>query len=69
MNALYAIWKYLHIKRGNVPARPVTMIFAAKAAPAYELAKDTIALLLALSRLIEQDPAVSPWLRLVMVEN
>ena len=69
MNALYAIWKYLHIKRGNVPTRPVTMIFAAKAAPAYELAKDTIALLLALSRLIEQDPAVSPWLRLVMVEN
>ena len=69
MNALYAIWKYLRIKRGNVPTRPVTMIFAAKAAPAYELAKDTIALLLALSRLIEQDPAVSPWLRLVMVEN
>lgn len=69
MNALYAIWKYLQIKRGNIPARPVTMIFGAKAAPAYTLAKDTIALLLALSRLIREDPDVSPWLNLVMVEN
>ena len=69
MNALYAIWKYLQIKRGNVPSRPVTMVFGAKAAPAYALAKDTIALLLALSRLIAEDPQVSPWLRLVFVEN
>ncbi|WP_273395368.1 glycogen/starch/alpha-glucan phosphorylase [Thermophilibacter mediterraneus] len=69
MNALYAIWKYLQIKRGNVPNRPVTMIFGAKAAPAYTLAKDTIALLLALSRLIADDEQVSPWLRLVFVEN
>ena len=69
MNALYAIWKYLQIKRGNVPSRPVTMVFGAKAAPAYTLAKDTIALLLALSRLIAGDPQVSPWLRLVFVEN
>mgnify|MGYP003234914713 CR=1 FL=1 len=69
MNALYAIWKYLQIKRGNVPNRPVTMVFGAKAAPAYTLAKDTIALLLALSGLIADDPEVSPWLRLVFVEN
>ncbi|MBM6675475.1 glycogen/starch/alpha-glucan family phosphorylase [Olsenella uli] len=69
MNALYAIWKYLQIKRGNVPNRPVTMVFGAKAAPAYALAKDTIALLLALGRLIAEDPQVSPWLRLVFVEN
>lgn len=69
MNALYAIWKYLQIKRGNVPNRPVAMIFGAKAAPAYALAKDTIALLLALSRLIADDPDVAPWLRLVFVEN
>ena len=69
MNALYAIWKYLQIKRGNVPNRPITMVFGAKAAPAYTLAKDTIALLLALSGLIADDPEVSPWLRLVFVEN
>ena len=69
MNALYAIWKYLQIKRGNVPSRPVTMIFGAKAAPAYTLAKDTIALLLALGRLASSDAQVAPWLRLAFVEN
>ena len=69
MNALYAIWKYLQIKEGRTPTRPVTMVFGAKAAPAYTLAKDTIHLLLCLSRLIDQDPQVSPWLKLVMVEN
>ncbi|HBO62369.1 MAG TPA: glycogen/starch/alpha-glucan family phosphorylase [Candidatus Olsenella avistercoris] len=69
MNALYAIWKYLQIKRGNVPSRPVTMIFGAKAAPAYTLAKDTIALLLALGRLVSSDVQVAPWLRLAFVEN
>lgn len=69
MNALYAIWKYLQIKEGHTPLRPVTMVFGAKAAPAYTLAKDTIHLLLCLSKLIERDPQVSPWLKLVMVEN
>ena len=69
MNALYAIWKYLQIKDGHTPPRPVTMVFGAKAAPAYTLAKDTIHLLLCLSKLIEQDVQVSPWLKLVMVEN
>ncbi|SCJ81649.1 Maltodextrin phosphorylase [uncultured Flavonifractor sp.] len=69
MNALYAVWKYLQIKSGALPSRPVTMIFGAKAAPAYTLAKDTIHLILCLSRLVEQDPQVAPWLKIVMVEN
>ena len=69
MNALYAIWKYRQIKAGHLPARPLTIIFGAKAAPAYTLAKDTIHLLLCLKRLMEEDPQVSPWLKLVMVEN
>ena len=42
MNALYAIYKYLDIKAGNKPKRPITMIFGAKAAPAYVIAKDII---------------------------
>ena len=69
MNALYAIWKYFQIKEGNLPQRPITLIFGAKAAPAYTLAKDTIHLLLCLSKLIDRDPEVSKWLKLVMVEN
>lgn len=69
MNALYAIYKYKEIKKGNLPKRPLTMIFGAKAAPAYTIAKDIIHLLLCLQQLIDQDPKVSPYLKLVMVEN
>ena len=69
MNALYAIYKYLEIKSGKIPARPITMIFGAKAAPAYTIAKDIIHLILCLSQLIENDPQVSPYLKVVMVEN
>ena len=69
MNALYAVYKYLEIKAGHRPVRPVTMIFGAKAAPAYTIAKDIIHLILCLSDLIAADPEVSPWLRVVMIEN
>ena len=69
MNALYAIYKYKEIKKGNLPKRPITMIFGAKAAPAYTIAKDIIHLILCLQQLIENDPAVRPYMRIVMVEN
>ena len=69
MNALYVIQKYLEIKEGRLPERPVTVIFGAKAAPAYVMAKHIIHLILCLQKLIENDPAVRPWLRVVMVEN
>ena len=69
MNALYIIYKYLEIKRGKKPKTPITMIFGAKAAPAYVIAKDIIHLILCLQELTSQDPDVSPWLKVVMVEN
>ena len=69
MNALYAIYKYLEIKKGNLPKRPITMVFVAKAAPAYTIAKDIIHLILCLQELIDSDPEVSPYLKVVMVEN
>lgn len=69
MNALYIIHKYLEIKKGNLPKRPITEIFGAKAAPAYVVAKDIIHVILCLSRLINSDPEVSPYLKVVMVEN
>ena len=69
MNALYAIYKYKEIKKGNLPKRPITMIFGAKAAPAYTIAKDIIHLLLCLQQLIDNDPVVSKYMKLVMVEN
>ena len=69
MNALYAIYKYKEIKKGRKPKTPVTLIFGAKAAPAYTIAKDIIHLILCLQQLIAQDPEVSPWFRVIMVEN
>ena len=69
MNALYAIYKYKEIKNGNLPKRKITMIFGAKAAPAYIIAKDIIHLILCLQQLIANDKEVSPYLQIVMVEN
>ena len=69
MNALYVIHKYFEIKAGKKPARPITVIFGAKAAPAYIIAKDIIHLILCLQELISKDPEVSPYLKVVMVEN
>jgi len=69
MNALYIIYQYLNIKSGRLPQRPVTVIFGAKAAPAYVTAKYIIHLILCLQQLIEEDPQVRPWLRVAMVEN
>ncbi|RKJ48418.1 glycogen/starch/alpha-glucan family phosphorylase [bacterium 1XD42-54] len=69
MNALYLIDKYLEIKAGNKPTTPVTAIFGAKAAPAYVIAQDIIHLILCLQDVINHDPEVSPYLKVVMVEN
>ena len=69
MNLLWAIHKYLEIKNGKLPKTPVTLIFGAKAAPAYTIAKDIIHAILCLQQITEQDPEVSPYLRVVMVEN
>ena len=69
MNALYVIYKYLEIKSGKLPKTPITVIFGAKAAPAYVIAKDIIHLILCLQELVNQDPEVSPYLNVIMVEN
>ena len=69
MNVLYVIYKYLEIKAGNLPKTPITVIFGAKAAPAYTIAKDIIQVILCLQELIQNDPEVSPYLQVVMVEN
>ena len=69
MNALYVIHKYKEIKAGKKPSTPITVIFGAKAAPAYVIAKDIIHLILCLQELINKDPEVSPYLKVVMIEN
>lgn len=69
MNALYVIHKYLEIKAGRRPSTPITVIFGAKAAPAYVIAKDIIHMILCLQEIINKDKEVSPYLQVVMVEN
>ena len=69
MNALYVIHKYFEIKEGKKPATPITVFFGAKAAPAYIIAKDIIHLILCLQQIINNDPEVSPYLKVFMVEN
>lgn len=69
MNALYVIYKYLEIKKGKIPKTPITVIFGAKAAPAYTIAKDIIHMILCLQEIIDNDPDVKPYLNVVMVEN
>ncbi|MGN0157271.1 MAG: glycogen/starch/alpha-glucan phosphorylase [Lachnospiraceae bacterium] len=69
MNALYIIHKYLEIKGGKKPSTPITFIFGAKAAPAYVIAQDIIHLLLVLQEIVNNDPDVSPYMKVVMVEN
>ena len=69
MNALYIIHKYLEIKAGKKPARPITFIFGAKAAPAYVIAQDIIHLILVMQEIVKNDPDVSPYMTVLMVEN
>lgn len=69
LNALFVIHKYLEIKKGNIPETPITVVFGAKAAPAYIIAKDIIHLILCLQEIINNDPEVNKYLNVVMVEN
>jgi starch phosphorylase len=69
MNALYIIHKYLEIKGGRKPSTPITFIFGAKAAPAYVIAQDIIHLILCLQEIVNNDPDVSPYMQVLMVEN
>ena len=69
LNVLYIIHKYFEIKAGKKPATPITLFFGAKAAPAYIIAKDIIHTILCLQQVINNDPEVSPYLKVFMVEN
>ena len=69
MNALWVIYEYLQIKNGSLPARPITVIFGGKAAPAYKMAKNIIHLILCLQELVNNDPLVSKYMKVVMVQN
>ena len=72
LNLLWAIRKYQRLQMleaDELPKHKVTVIFGAKAAPAYTIAKDIIHAIICLGRVIEADPVASKYLQVVMIEN
>ena len=69
LNLLWAVYEYKKIKKGEKPVRPITVFFGAKAAPAYRIAKDIIHAIITFGKVVENDPKVSPYLKVVMLEN
>ncbi len=70
MNALHILSKYIEIKENpNGNYVPHTYIFGAKAAPGYYVAKKIISFIIALSNMINNDPDVNKYLKVVYVED
>ena len=67
LNMLYIISKYLDIKSGILPKRPLTFIFGAKAAPSYVAAKDIIHLILCMEKITAAE--CGELMKVVMIEN
>ena len=70
LNALNILAKYLEIKEnpgGNYV--PHTYIFGAKAAPGYFVAKKIISFIIALADMINNDPDVNKFMKVVYVED
>ena len=70
MNALHALMLYFEIK-ANPEARkvPRQILFAGKAAPGYDIAKNIVRLICCIGRKIDADPDVRDKLRVVFIEN
>ncbi len=63
---------YLYQRMKNDPSfriYPHTYIFGAKAAPSYAYAKKIIELIVSVSNIINNDPEISKYLKVVFVEN
>ncbi len=70
LNLLHLIAQYRQIRSGACdPPVPRTVIFAGKAAPGYRMAKDIIRLIHSVAAVVNSDPAVSPWLKIVFLPN
>lgn len=70
LNALRIIALYLRLRDNpDLDMVPQTFIFGAKAAPGYQIAKQTIRLICAIGREIEKDPKISKKLRVVFPEE
>ncbi len=70
LNVFRIIHLYLKLKANpSLEIYPHTYIFGAKAAPSYLYAKKIIELILAVSKTIENDPAVNKYIKIAFLEN
>lgn len=70
LNALNILAKYLEIKENpNGNYVPHTYIFGAKAAPGYFVAKKIISFIIALADMVNNDPDVNKYMKVVYVED
>lgn len=70
LNALQIIHMYRQLKENpNLDIPPRTFIFAAKASAGYFMAKQIIRLIVALSNVINSDPAVRDKIKVIFIED
>ena len=70
LNVFHIIYLYFKLKTDpNFKMYPHTFIFGAKAAPSYAYAKKIIELILAVAKVINNDPVISQSIKVVFIEN
>lgn len=69
LNALHIVYLYRQIKFNGLRPRPRTFIFAAKASSGYVMAKNIIKFICTLSDMIEADPLVRDYIKVVFLED
>lgn len=70
LNVMHIIYLYQKMKSDpTYRIYPRTFIFAAKAAPAYYFAKKVIKLIHSVGQVVNNDPEISPYLKVVFIPN
>ena len=70
MNIFHVIYLYQRMRSdSSFRIYPHTYIFGAKAAPSYTYAKKIIELILAVAKVVNNDPDISKYLKVVFIEN
>lgn len=70
LNLFHIMYLYQKLKEDpTFTITPHTYIFGAKAAPSYVYAKKIIELILAVAKVVDEDPRVSKFIKIVFVEN
>ena len=70
LNVLHIIYLYQKMKKDpNFRIYPRTFIFAAKAAPAYTFAKQVIKLINCIADVVNNDPQIAPYMKVVFIPN